>query len=85
MSDALGVLDDRAAIAARDPHDAAAVLAGFPAQCRTAVAIEVERVPFDTFEGLITAGRLHDANAIAALYMARQFIGGKLIPSQDNT
>jgi hypothetical protein len=47
--------------------------------------IEVERVPFDTFEGLITAGRLHDANAIAALYMARQFIGGRLIPSQDNT
>ncbi len=46
--------------------------------------IGVERVPFDTFEGLITAGRLHDANAIAALYMARQFIGGRLIPSQDN-
>ena len=45
MSDARRVLDDRAAIAARDPHDTAAVLAGFPAQCRTAVEIHVERLP----------------------------------------
>jgi glucose/mannose-6-phosphate isomerase len=45
VSDGRDVLDDRAAVAARDPHDTAAVLADFPAQCRTAVSIEVERLP----------------------------------------
>jgi glucose/mannose-6-phosphate isomerase len=39
------VLDDVAAITARDPHGTAAVLAEFPAQCRTAVTIDVEHVP----------------------------------------
>ena len=42
MSD---LLDDIAAITARDPHGTAAVLAEFPAQCRAAVTIDVERVP----------------------------------------
>jgi ADP-ribose diphosphatase len=41
--------------------------------------IEVERVPFDQFEALITSGRLRDSNVIAALYLVRQFIGGRLI------
>ncbi len=41
--------------------------------------IEIERVPLDTFELLIASGRLHDSSVIAALYMARQFISGKLV------
>ena len=46
--------------------------------------IEIERVPLDAFEALITAGRLRDANAITALYLARQFIGGKFTPPNTN-
>lgn len=36
--------------------------------------IEIERVPFSTFEDLITAGRLLDARIIAALYSAKRFL-----------
>ena len=36
--------------------------------------IEVERVPLSNFETLIATGRLLDARAIAALYMARTFL-----------
>ncbi|RPJ01842.1 MAG: NUDIX domain-containing protein [Chloroflexi bacterium] len=41
--------------------------------------IEIERVPLETFEPLIASGRLQDSSVIAALYMARQFISGKLV------
>ncbi len=36
--------------------------------------IGTERVSLDSFESLIAAGRLLDARAIAALYMARSFL-----------
>jgi len=39
------MLDDRAALAAADPHGAREVLAAFPAQCRTAVSIEAGALP----------------------------------------
>jgi ADP-ribose diphosphatase len=38
-------------------------------------AIKVERAPLADFESLIAAGRLHDSNVIAALYLARRFLG----------
>jgi glucose/mannose-6-phosphate isomerase len=38
-------LDDRAALAAVDPHGARDVLAAFPAQCRAAVGIEMRLMP----------------------------------------
>lgn len=44
--------------------------------------IETERVPLADFETLITSGWLHDSNVIAVLYMARQFVGGKLVYTQ---
>lgn len=37
-------------------------------------AIEVEPVSLARFEDLITAGRLHDSSAIAALYLARAYL-----------
>jgi ADP-ribose diphosphatase len=37
-------------------------------------AIQIEAVPLDNFPELIAAGRLHDARAIAALYLARDFL-----------
>jgi ADP-ribose diphosphatase len=37
-------------------------------------AIEIERVALSTFENLIIAGRLLDARAIAALYIAKRFL-----------
>jgi glucose/mannose-6-phosphate isomerase len=45
VSEALALLDDGDAIAARDPHGTARAIAGFPAQCRTAVTIRVHRAP----------------------------------------
>ena len=39
------LLDDLAALAALDPHGARDALAGFPAQCRAAAAIETPMVP----------------------------------------
>jgi 8-oxo-dGTP pyrophosphatase MutT (NUDIX family) len=41
--------------------------------------IEIERVPLDAFESLITSGRMRDSSMIAALYIARQFISGKFL------
>ena len=45
MSDEARVLDDPAALAAADPHGAREVLAGFPAQCRAAAAIQPRGIP----------------------------------------
>ena len=45
MSSDPAMLDDRAALAAADPHGAREVLAAFPAQCRTAVDIETGALP----------------------------------------
>ena len=40
-------------------------------------AIESHRVPLTGFESLIDTGRLHDACAISALYLARRFVQEK--------
>jgi glucose/mannose-6-phosphate isomerase len=45
VSDGLRVLDTAATYEARDPHRTREVLAGFPAQCRTAVTIETTLLP----------------------------------------
>jgi 8-oxo-dGTP pyrophosphatase MutT (NUDIX family) len=37
--------------------------------------IIVERVPLDSFESWIASGRLRDSRVIAALYLARAFVG----------
>lgn len=37
--------------------------------------IDVKHVPLTVFESLISVGRLLDARVIAALYMAREFLG----------
>ena len=38
-------------------------------------AIGIERVPLAAFEPLLAAGRLLDARVIAALFLARRFLG----------
>ena len=40
--------------------------------------IDVERVPLASFESLIASGRLMDARVVAALYLARAFLGAEL-------
>ncbi len=45
MSELVRILDDRARVKAVDVHDTATVLAGFPGQCRDAVALVPDRTP----------------------------------------
>jgi len=75
------MLDDRAALAAGDPHGAREVLAAFPAQCRTAVSIEAGALPPMKRPRVVVARRrgvvLHEAGR----RLRRARVAGRVVPA----